>query len=212
MNQLSREEKQRVTQLKITAKKYEFAKVRSALRILLGRYLSITPSGVVLASNSHGKPYIKGQNISFNVSHSYGKALIGMTRSAVLGLDIEKIRDKIDWLGLSRRYFSKKESQELKNAEPESVKKLFFTCWTRKEAFVKALGRGIGYGLGNFDVAFLDKDVPAVRNTRWDKQEADRWAITPVSVNIGYVAAICYEKKKIEKINHLRWCDLIATN
>ena len=204
---LSTEEMGRVKKYKITAKRYEFARVRSILRYLIKQYLAVNPENIKFGVNAHGKPHVLNHNIRFNVSHSYDCAVIGFTRSAEIGLDVEKIRTTIDWQGLSRRYFSKNEASELCDILEENQRSAFYTCWTRKEAFVKALGRGIGFGLDNFDVTFQDHDPPQIKEIRFKNEDAQCWAVSPLKTEVGYIASICYRANEKKIISQYEWQD-----
>lgn len=204
---LSEDELTRVGKYKITAKCYEFSRVRSILRLLLNQYITVDPAAIKFSVNSHGKPYVANHNISFNVTHSHGCALIGFTKSAAIGLDVEKIRTKVDCLGLSKRYFSKNESDELYAIDVENQRKAFFTCWTRKEAFVKALGRGIGFGLDNFDVSFQEHEKPKIKEIRFNEEDAKWWGINSLITPLGYVASICYQNTSTIPIKQFTWQD-----
>ena len=204
---LSDDENFRLNKFKITAKRYEFSRVRSILRYLLKRYLNADPRSIKFGMSSHGKPFVIGHDISFNVTHSHGCALIGFTRNTPIGLDVEKLRNKVDCQGLSRRYFSPNESDELLAIAEEDQQQAFFTCWTRKEAFVKALGRGIGFGLDNFDVAFQNHDQPRIKDIRFKEENAKHWGVASLNTSPGYVASICYKSEKPNPIQEFTWHD-----
>ena len=100
----------------------------------------------------------KYKEITFNVSHSHDHALIAISKKYSLGIDIEKINRQSDYDSLVTRFFSKPEQSEF-NALPKTIKaRAFCACWTRKEAFIKAIGDGVTYGLDTFDVT-VDPEV-----------------------------------------------------
>ena len=114
---------------------------------------------------------------------------LGLNRD--IGIDIEKIRQDIDFKKLARRFFSKTEYQALDNYPDDQIPSVFFSCWSRKEAFVKAFGDGISFGLSEFSVSICPDidDIKLVTN--YDSNEAQRWSIMNIPVEYNYAAAIC---------------------
>jgi hypothetical protein len=111
-----------------------FGMFRSSTGGLLGNLLTLTPPA------------------PFNLSHSGGMGLIGWARDRELGVDVERWRELRDEAALVRRFFSQAEIAAYE-ALPEAQRRAgFFRCWTRKEAYVKAVGRGLGLPLHSFDV------------------------------------------------------------
>lgn len=153
---LSKSEIRRYKQLKIQSKAHEFAFTRAHLRLLLAQIIGKEASDISLMSDAHGKPFWSdNEDITFNVSHSQGHCLIVIDpkQQTRLGIDIELHRET-DILGLSKRYFSEREQQVLIDCDDEALQKqYFFNIWSRKEAVVKAHGKGIGLGLQGFTVS-----------------------------------------------------------
>jgi 4'-phosphopantetheinyl transferase len=71
--------------------------------------------------------------------------------------------------------------------------KAFFTCWTRKEAFVKATGRGLSLPLNEFDVSFIPGEPAVLLHVGWDTKESYRWSLQELSLGPSYVAALAVE-------------------
>ena len=94
-----------------------------------------------------------------------------------LGVDLEKIRPKVEWRLPGGTLFSAAEVRALDGYSDETGLKAFFTCWTRKEAFVKALGGGISYGLKGFDVSIDPDEACAALTIRSEEEDASRWLI-----------------------------------
>lgn len=127
---------------------------RGILRILLGKYLNEDPAALEIIKNSHGKPYLgKHNSLKFNISDSGNMALFGFVKDHEIGVDIEQLRSDIDIPDIAERFFSKKEAGTIKAiSEPQKKSRAFFNCWSRKEAFIKAIGLGLFYGLDKFTV------------------------------------------------------------
>jgi hypothetical protein len=79
-------------------------------------------------------------------------------------------------------------------ALPSSLQReAFFTCWTRKEAYIKARGLGLSLPLDQFDVSLAPGEPPALLNTRWDPAEASRWSLCAIAVAPDYAATLAVE-------------------
>jgi 4'-phosphopantetheinyl transferase len=135
---------------------------RGKLRELLGVQLDCEPCEVPLNFSGLGKPRIKGSDLRFSLSHSGGVALYVFGRDAEIGCDIEWRRPELAREGLAERFFSDRELQSLRAVPPSCWVEAFFNCWTRKEAFVKALGLGVSYPLKAFDVSLAPGEPAAV--------------------------------------------------
>ncbi len=127
---------------------------RAVLRELLAQELQTQPDKLVLLEEQRGKPQLASPHhtLHFNVSHSRDYALIAISRVAVVGVDIEYHRELQDYVALAQRFFSPYEYQYIKaQAQPDRLR-AFYEVWTAKEAYVKALGAGLSYGLERFSV------------------------------------------------------------
>lgn len=151
---LSREELQRSASFYFERDRLRFILSRGMLRELLGHYLQRSPSGILFSFNAFGKPMISskgGRQSEFNLSHSGGlvSVIIG---DMPVGVDIEHIRPGVDTDSLCRNYFSAEETETYFRTVPDERKALFFRIWTRKEAFMKAVGLGLAIPLKSFSV------------------------------------------------------------
>ncbi|MFQ5794197.1 MAG: 4'-phosphopantetheinyl transferase family protein [Candidatus Bipolaricaulia bacterium] len=174
-----------------------FIVARGLLRAILGRYLNVEPSQPRFCYSPYGKPTLvttSGKNtLSFNVSHSYGLALYAVTHGRKIGIDLERIRADFACEQIAERFFSPQENVVLR-ALPASMKhEAFFTCWTRKEAYVKAKSEGLSLPLDQFDVSLAPGEPAALLSTNWDPQEASRWSLQALTPGPGYVAALAVE-------------------
>jgi 4'-phosphopantetheinyl transferase len=191
---LSAEEKARAQRLKIAEKQNQFVITRGRLRQILGKYLNSDPCAFKFEYATHGKPYLEerwqGHEILFNVSHSHNFVLIAMSLDHQLGIDIEKIQHDKDHTFLARRFFSKREQAEL-TALPEEIKRrAFYSCWTRKEAFVKAVGDGITYGLDTFDISVHPDETQPSLNIHTNSTEDITWSVFNIPMDEDYMAAL----------------------
>ena len=170
---------------------------RGALREILATYLGEPPEALIFGVNLHGKPFLTGQHagLRFNLSHSRGWALVGVTLESEIGVDIEAISDQRRTAELAGRYFSPAEQAEYR-ALPAELRLLAFYCgWTRKEAYIKARGRGLSLPLDSFDVT-LDPTCEARLCRATDDADYQRWRLRGVPAPEGFVAAAIVEGEK----------------
>ncbi len=142
---LSPEERARADRFVFEDDRSRYVTGRTALRTLLGRELGLAPGAVPLGASAHGRPLcapLEGR-LDFNLSNSGDVAVIALAPQENVGVDVETFRPVHDALGLSRHYFSAVESRDLERLEPGERDRAFLTCWTRKEAVLKATGLGL---------------------------------------------------------------------
>ena len=177
-----------------------FVVSRGFLRWAIGRYLRTRPDGLRFSYGPYGKPALDGPNqdsrLRFNLSHSHGVALFAFTEDKQLGIDVEHIREDFATEEIARRFFSRLEVESLCSLPVEQQTGAFFRCWTRKEAFIKATGKGLSQSLDQFDVT-LAPEVPAALLSVSD-DEAKRWSMFDVEVGEGYAGALCVEGRVTE--------------
>ncbi|MBG0742076.1 4'-phosphopantetheinyl transferase superfamily protein [Cylindrospermopsis raciborskii LB2897] len=120
---------------------------RAFLRKILSRYLNVEAKAIEFEYEERGKPLLgfkfKYSGICFNLSHSQQLALCGVTHHIPIGVDIESIRHTSDIENLAKRFFSVREYEVIKSVPPEQQQQVFFRYWTCKEAYLKAIGKGL---------------------------------------------------------------------
>ena len=165
--------------------------------MLLGRYLRTDPASVSLSYQAHGKPELgppwNACGLEFNVSHSHELAVYAFTRGSQIGVDVECIRPMPNAAALLERFFSPEEVQQWQQMPPERQLRAFFQGWTRKEAWLKAVGSGLSFPLNQFCVT-LD-DTARVLSIRGDTDEAAQWWLESCEPCDGYVAAVAMRGK-----------------
>lgn len=194
---LAPDEANRAARFHFERDRRHFIVARGVLRDILSRYLGTEPGQLRFSYTEYGKPALLGapgrETLNFNVSHSHGMALYAVTRGREIGVDIEHIREDFECEQIAERFFSSQENEVLR-ALPAEVKHVaFFNCWTRKEAYIKAIGEGLSHPLDQFDVSLAPDEPAALLNTRGNPQEARRWTIQALFPSSGYVAALAAE-------------------
>jgi 4'-phosphopantetheinyl transferase len=192
---LAADERVRAGRFRFSRDRYHFVACRGLLRRLLGDYLGCDPGAVVLGEGPRGKPRLEPPRgaLEFNASHSFGRALLAFARGRRLGVDLERIRADLATDGIAESSFSAGELAELRALPRAQQLDGFFNAWTRKEAFVKAVGEGVYYGLDCFDVSLAPEREPRLLHTRRDPAEAARWSLRALDAPAGFAAAIVVE-------------------
>lgn len=191
-NCLSQEELARSAQFSTTELCNRWIIARGAMRCILANYSGTSPRSLKFHRGPHGKPYLvaPSDDLQFNLSHSGDRALLAVTRNRRVGVDLERVDPRIDIEILSRHFFAPEEVAELFALPLEDRIASFFVCWTRKEAFVKALGVGLSRPLDRFRVTVKPGDPPAILRSSWD--ESAQWTLQDVA-QPGIAAAIAIE-------------------
>ena len=189
---LSADERVRAGRFRFERDRNRYIAARAALRTLLGLYTDCSADQIEFTYAKNGKPFIKrergGLRPYFNISHSGSIALMAFCMSAEIGVDIEIVRDMPDAENIVRRFFAPEEAAQWMALPAELRTKGFFDCWTRKEAFVKALGDGLSMPLDEFQVEFGPGEPPTVRFRQQNGRRA--WSIFDVTPLSEYSAAL----------------------
>lgn len=169
-----------------------FALSRGFLRYVIGRYLGTKPGAVRFSYGPYGKPALDGSNaLRFNLSHSRAVALVAVTESKEVGVDVEYIRADFATEDIARRFFSPREVEAFNALPRDQQVAAFFRCWTRKEAYIKAIGRGLSQPLDGFDVTLVPDLPPAL--LRADEDDVSRWSLSDIEVGDDYAAGLVVE-------------------
>lgn len=185
---LSQDELDRARRYRFGIDRRRYISGRAVLRTLLGRYLGREPRSLAFSYGPQGKPELSVPDLAFNLSHSGSLALLGVGRFGPLGVDVERIHAVPELEAIARQTFSEEEAEGVLGA-PASMRSLrFFQCWTRKEAFVKAVGGGLSIPLTAFEVSLGAR--PALLSVRDHPWEARHWSMREVVPGEGFVAAV----------------------
>jgi 4'-phosphopantetheinyl transferase len=158
------------------------------LRVLLSLVTGRPPSGLRFTYSPHGKPSLEG-SFSFNASHARDYAVYAMTSGADVGVDVEAVDRSVDRAALADRFFAPREAEQLRSLRDERHLCAFFDCWTRKEAFIKALGEGLSVPLDAFEVS-LASDAACVVAVSPELSDAAEWTMASFTPAEGYTGAV----------------------
>ena len=191
---LSPDESDRAARFRFERHRMRFTLARSALRIFLGRLLNCDPKCVQFQYGPKGKPDLAGglSPVSFNASNSGDLAAYAFTTACPIGIDIEHIRPMPDLHDVARHFFSSDEVTDLMNLPDDERPAGFFRCWTRKEAYIKAVGDGLSLPLDSFRVTLLPSDPPRIVHLRGSGDSAANWSLHAFTPAPGYFGAFAY--------------------
>jgi 4'-phosphopantetheinyl transferase len=185
---LAAEEIERAERFFIERDRASYISRHVALRLLVARYLKASPEAVAFAQEKHGRPVLANPAgcLHFNLSHAGDLALIAVSCVAPLGVDVEQVRNIEDFAEIARDNFARAEFEDLQGVAPENRLRAFFVTWTRKEAFVKALGVGLSYPLDAFSSGRPDRPP---RLCIGDTLATD-WTLVDLLPRDGYAGAL----------------------
>lgn len=174
------------------------------LRFALGRLLDLDPRSLRFDVGEFGKPALADGPV-FNLSHSGDWWLLGVASGGRLGVDVEAHRTLADLESLARSTFQRDEAAEVTgHADPAERHRAFFRVWSRKEAFIKALGMGLSYPLEGFRVASDARASGGLCAVDDPAESVDRWTLRSVEWDPALSAAVAWDRPDAE----VRWCTL----
>jgi 4'-phosphopantetheinyl transferase len=196
---LTADERARSARFQFERDRRRFIVARGVLRDLLGRYLQTSPGQIRFVYNAFGKPDLGPEfasRLKFNLSHSADVVLIAIATGANVGVDLEHIRELPDCAEIARRFFSATEVDYLSRLPGHLYPEAFFSCWTKKEAYLKACGEGMATRLKSVSVPLTTDpaDAPVdfhVAST--DLVPAKRWSLYTLRPAPGYAGALAIE-------------------
>jgi 4'-phosphopantetheinyl transferase len=196
---LSQDERARAGRFAFLRDRRRFVAGRAFLRAVLGRYLGQPPAAVRLRHGAHGKPALADQTVDlhFNLAHSDDLAVCAVTMANEVGIDIERLRTLPDAGDVAGLFFAPGESAALASLPLAQRTRAFFETWTRKEAFLKALGSGLARPLDSFEVKVGPGQPARLLRTAGDPDEATRFSLSALDLAPDYVAALAVEARDV---------------
>ena len=194
---LTEDEYKRAERFHFEQHRQRFIAGRGILRTILSCYLGIEPSLLQFCYGHRGKPALAAidadKALRFNLSHSEGLAMYAIARDREIGIDLEYIRCVPDAEQIAARFFSCRENAVFRALPPEQKQAAFFNCWTRKEAYIKAIGDGLAFSLDQFDVSLSPGEPARLLGIKGSSAAAAHWSLQELTPAPGYVAALAVE-------------------
>lgn len=183
------------------ARRYRAA--HGLLRLLLAHYTRVAACDIGFSLGPAGKPGLAGpaaqSGLAFSLSHSGDLALVGLTCAPCIGVDIERGRPMPDQDAIAASHFAPTELRAWRALPAALRADAFFAAWTRKEAYVKALGGGLSIPLTAFEVALDPRQPAALLAVFDDLSAADRWTLwsEPARPGVWAAAAIQHNPARV---------------
>jgi 4'-phosphopantetheinyl transferase len=196
---LSDDERARADRFRFDQHRRQYTVGRGALRTLLASYLGSRPELIRFSYGPRGKPFLDpslaggADGLQFNLSNSSEMALVGFVRGTEIGVDVEYLKPMPDCEQISERFFSASEREVLRKLPQDVKEEGFFNCWTRKEAYLKAVGEGLAAPLDSFDVTLAPGDPPRMLTLEGDAERAARWYLQHFRPAEQYIGALAIE-------------------
>jgi 4'-phosphopantetheinyl transferase len=191
---LSAQEQQRADRFVFARDRVRYTIAHAVLRHLLSRYCGERPQSLRFSAGAAGKPALETSEgeppLRFNLTHSEDRALLAVSRSRELGVDLERVRSNIEALNISRHYFFGSERAAIEAAPSSQRDTVFFRYWVAKEAVLKAQGIGLGFPLDKFRVDFLP-EADGARIETFDPVSLEpNWTVRMLPCENGWVGAV----------------------
>jgi len=196
---LSPVELERVNKFRVPKDQAHFIFRHYKLRVILSLYCGCQPQNLIFRYNSFGKPFIdmpEFNEVRFNMSFSGNLMILGISRQNNIGCDIEEVREIDDQRNIANENFSTQEIQILNHSNDEIG--TFFKIWTRKEALIKAIGKGMFYPLKSFTVNMDPLGGPEHLLIIDNTDESKLWRTTPLNISDGYIASLAIESDEFQ--------------
>lgn len=191
---LDSEETEKAEKFYFTVDKMDYILYHGACRLILSQYLEVSPEKIRFQTDAYGKPIIQypSGHLHFNLTHSERLGMIAVAHRKV-GIDIERIDLKLDYSNLTSHLMSPLEEKNFQALHTNQKIRAFYTCWTRKEAYVKAIGKGLSYPITQVTVS-LHRSEPVILEDKVNPSEPQKWEICHLTCPSDYQGSLVYER------------------
>lgn len=203
---LSAHERARSTRLRFIQDRDRFVATRGLLREILALYLCVPARRLSFGYNAHGKPFLaeQGEALRFNVSHSLDTVLVAVAHECEVGVDVERVHGAVAVEEISEMVLSAPEKLTLGSLGNAAKRAAFLRLWTRKEAYIKADGRGMSLPLKHIDVSVPADRVAVLDESGGRWRMCTSWSLQSLAVGLDYAAALAVEDQN-RQLLHLQW-------
>ncbi|HKX31125.1 MAG TPA: 4'-phosphopantetheinyl transferase superfamily protein [Blastocatellia bacterium] len=200
---LTEAERQRERQFYFARDRRRYLVTRALVRTVLSGYAAVAPEQWVFAANKYGKPEIANDEslagrLSFNITHTDGLIILGITAGWALGVDVENLRTRQVSIEVADRFFAPHEAGALNALPKDRQQQRFFEYWTLKESYIKARGMGLSIPLDKFSFQFPREDQVRISIHPDQEDQPSRWRFWQLWPAPLYLAAVCAERARVE--------------
>jgi len=211
---LSSDEQQRVSRYYFEQDQKHFTVSRGTLREILGGYLDVLPGKIRFSYNQFGKPTLDAEKnanrLHFNVSHSHELALYAVARGREVGIDVEFINEEFAVLEVAEHFFSPGEVSALNSLPLNLRNAAFFRYWTRKEAHIKAVGKGLSHLLPDQSAIPPVQGKSTTFSITNEFQKTRHWSVLTLAPKPNYTAALAVEGS-LPIVRQWKWARNLVT-
>lgn len=204
---LSAEETTKANRIIIESKCRQSYRARAELRRILALYLGGDPRELCFVYGEHGKPSLaigpSGQPapLCFNLSHSGDVALVGVVferPDLQIGVDVEEARPGREFASIAESFFAPDEVAVFRRVPQREQTAAFYRAWTRKEAYLKAIGTGLSFSSTKFSIRYGRGEPAQLLRTERPGDDAERWQMLDLPCPDGYAAAACWDAELLD--------------
>jgi 4'-phosphopantetheinyl transferase len=195
--------------------RHQYLVTRALVRSVLSRYGGVAPRAWVFRRNAYGKPAVQEPampGLEFNLSHTEGLVICGVTRCGEIGVDVERVDRRVEHRALAQRFFAPSESTVLTKAPADHVPGLFFELWTLKESYIKARGMGLSIPLDDFAFEVHADRPPQIRFAKPGLDDPAGWQFWRCQIASAYQMAIAAHVPAREPIRLRLWATVPLRN
>ncbi len=194
---LSEDEVKRAGRFHFENGRLNFIVARGVMRMIIARYLQSDPKDIRFRYGRQGNPALAEEmdsTLCFNVSHSRNIVLYAFAYNSKIGVDIEHISSDRTFQGIAERFFSRGEVSAIYSLPENKQRDAFFKLWTCKEAYLKAIGTGLSFGLDKVEIDITSGTDVVLASINGDTDEAAAWTVQTLNVASGYAAALVVDR------------------
>jgi 4'-phosphopantetheinyl transferase len=200
---LAPDEKVQWQRFRIERVRHQYLITRALIRSVLSCYSGDPPDAWVFQRNAYGKPSVAEPvlpGLEFNLSHTHGLVLCGVTREGDIGVDAERVDREVEHLTLAKRFFAPEEASMLETAPVDNLSAAFFRFWTLKESYIKARGMGLSIPLDDFAFSLDPGRPPLISFARPGLDDPDRWQFMEFRMDRDYQLAVALQTSRSEPV------------
>jgi 4'-phosphopantetheinyl transferase len=201
---LTPDEQDRASRFHFERDRTRFIAGRGILRNIISKYLELPPSQVQFSYGKRGKPFLQNSSIHFNLSHSQELAIYAIALNRKVGIDLEAIRLMPDAEAIAKTFFSQSDYLRFQSLSTEQQQLAFFNAWTRKEAYLKAVGEGLYQPPDQIEVSFLPDEPVQLLKIANNSQVAQQWSIINIIPKADYIGALVFYGQDVQ-LSYWQW-------